>query len=97
MRHMVCILSQNYYLGILDHTVAFLSHVGISRNFNQVILLHTKFIRGTTNHKKRNVSIIAHFQSLSPLLVSMILRTGKLEIRRSIVQILAGSWNFFQG
>ena len=48
MRHMVYMLSQNYYLGILDHTVAFLSHVGISRNLNQVIMLHTKFIRCTT-------------------------------------------------
>ena len=50
-------------LGILDHTVAFLNHLGMSRNFNQVIVLHIKFvIRPTSrNHRFGNVNYKAHF------------------------------------
>ncbi len=38
-------------LGALDHAVAFLNHVGISRNTSQVIILHNKFTRGTPVHE----------------------------------------------
>ena len=43
----VCMHSQDCYFSFLNHAVPFLSHVGTLRNFIQVIILHTKFIRST--------------------------------------------------
>ena len=42
------------FLGVLDYTVAFLNHVGISKNFNQVTILHT---RGTPVYEKREIRL----------------------------------------
>ena len=41
------------------HAVAFLNHLGIFRNFNQVIVLNNKFTRDTIYKKKRNTLISA--------------------------------------
>ena len=45
------------YLGILDYTVAFLSHTDTSKNFNQVIILHMKLIRGTKKAQDRETMV----------------------------------------
>ena len=55
-------------LGVLDHIVAFLNHLGIFRNFNHVIVLNNKFTRGTPVYeKKRNTPKSAISDPSSPL------------------------------
>ena len=41
-----------YSLGAQDRTVAFLNHVDVSRNFDQVIILRYKLTRGTQVYEK---------------------------------------------
>ena len=44
-------------LGVLDHAVAFLNHLGILRNFNQVIVSNNKYTRGTPVCEKRETRL----------------------------------------
>ena len=53
---MAFMLNQNH-LDVLDHTVAFLNHTGMFRNFNQVIVMHNKFTRGTPVYEKRETRL----------------------------------------
>ena len=65
---MASMLNQNH-LGVLDHAVAFLNHLGIFRNFNQVIISLLEVHR---NMKKEKHTYKCRFQSLFPPLLSMI-------------------------
>ena len=57
----VCMLSQDCYFSILNHAVPFLSHVGTFRNFIQVMILHTKFLTGTTKLQKTETCLYLPF------------------------------------
>ena len=54
---MVSMLNHKVILGVLDHAVAFPNHLGMFRNFNQVIVLHNKFTRGTPVYEKRETCL----------------------------------------